>query len=64
MCLLMTTLVIFMVWQASWIFDFFNDFLFSKDSAWSSGSEKPIESFHPVGLALENNSKVKKNVEV
>ena len=38
---------------------FFNDF-FLKDSAWSSASANPIDSFHPLGVALKNGSKVKK----
>ena len=38
---------------------FFNDF-FLKDSAWSSASGNPIDSFHPLGVALKNGSKVKK----
>ena len=54
----MTTQIIFRVWQASWIFDFFNDFL-SKDSVWSSGSGNPIDSINPLGVALKNSSKVK-----
>ena len=39
----------------------FNDF-FSKDSAQSPGSGNPIDFFHPLGVALENRSKVKKIV--
>ena len=38
---------------------FFNDF-FLKDSAWSSTSGNPIDSFHPLGVALKNGSKFKK----
>ena len=38
---------------------FFNDF-FSKDSARSSASGNPTDSFHPLGVALKNGSKVKK----
>ena len=31
--------------------------LFPKDSAWSSGSGNPIDSFHPLGVALSPKSK-------
>ena len=50
--LLMATLGIIRVYRASRIFDF-NDFL-SKDLAWSSASGNPLDSFHPLGVALKN----------
>ena len=45
--------------RASTIFDFFMN-LFSKDLAQSSVSGNPIDSFHPLGEALKNKSKVNK----
>ena len=52
--------VIFRVWWASWIFDFFNFFFFSKYSAQSYGSGNPIEYFHPFGVDLKTGRKSKK----
>ena len=49
---------IFRVWWASRTFDFFNNF-FSKDSALSSASGNPIDSFHSLRATLKNRSKVK-----
>ena len=59
----MASPTVFRIWQASWIFDFFNDF-FSKHSAWTSGSGNPIDFFHPLYVALKNRSKVKKKKNV
>ena len=48
------------VWRASRIFDFVNDFFFSKDSGKSSGSGNPIDSFHPLVVPPKNKCKVEK----
>ena len=60
--LLIATPIIFMVWQVSWIFDFFNDFFFSKDLAWSSVSINLIDSFHSLSVTLKKRSNVKQIV--
>ena len=57
----MATSIIFRVWQASWTFDFFNDFL-KKDSALSPRSGNPIDFFHPLGWHLKIGPKSKKIV--
>ena len=57
----MATPRIFRVWWASRIFDFyFSWIVFSKYLAQSSASGNPIDSFHPLGVALKNRSKIKK----
>ena len=45
------------------MFDFVNEFFFSKYSADSSESENTIEFFHPLVVAPENKFKVKKMVK-
>ena len=45
------------------MFDFVNEFFFSKYSADSSKSENPIDFFHPLVVAPENKFKVKKMIK-
>ena len=50
-------------WRAPRMFDFVNEFFFSKYWADSSESENPIEFFHPLVVAPEYKFKVQKMVK-